>query len=84
MGQTSRSLKYVAISSAEFVELLVFFIKYALASRMLGAYLGRLTKLWGGRMAMIAFVSPFPGNIFHDDFCILCNIASPVPSPAFP
>lgn len=60
MGQTSRSLKYFAISSVEVVELLIFFIKYGLAFMMLGAYLDRLTKFWGGRMAMIPFVSPFP------------------------
>lgn len=60
MGQTSRSLKYFAISSAEVVELLVVFIKYVLASRMLGVYLGRLTKLREERMALIPFVSPFP------------------------
>lgn len=38
MGQTSRRLKYFAISSVV-VGLLIFFIKYGLVFMMLGAYL---------------------------------------------
>lgn len=58
MSQTSRSLKYFAISSVEVVEL--FFIRSGLAFVTLGGYLGRLTKLWGEGVAMIPLITPLP------------------------